>query len=178
MRDQTVEVGSSRASTLKLDVGVWTSDLRHRPGTDDGFTELQQVPKALNVSLEDQALANFAQSYIDPPAPECMWSHMNHHRVQWQVSDPASTLGLSTRAVALATFSKLRSIPTALSVSNRKYVQALARIRIAMDDTKEVTTDQFLLSVVLLSNYEVCKTKLIQLAPPSLSMCFIYITCG
>ena len=153
--DRLTEAESSEKSTSRANGLVSMSYETFEPYTRTS-TGMEQVMSSLSVSLEDQALANFARNYIDPPSPECHWTHMKDYRILWQVSDLTSTLGLSAAALSLATFSRARSSPCALKIANQKYIQALAKVRTAIDDMQEVTSDQFLLSVVLLSDFEVC----------------------
>jgi hypothetical protein len=119
------------------------------------FGNLGGFSRGLQVPVEDQALAYFRTSHLDPSAPECLWSHLLEYLPYLNISDTRTTLGLATTALALAVFSRKKVVPIALTTSHQKYVQALTRAKEALGDEVEAVSDQFLLSIHILCSYEV-----------------------
>ena len=87
-----------------------------------------------------QALAFFAKSYLDPTTPGCMWIILQDYILQRDISDPNTTLGLAAAAVAPASFSRSRSLQVALTASNHKYIQTLAKAKNTVNDRMEATS--------------------------------------
>ncbi len=120
--------------------------------------ELGPISKSLGVSLEVQAFTYFMQIYIDTSdalPPDSIWDFLSYHRVMCASSEPTSALGLTTAALSLAIFSRTKATPAALVASTHKYIQALAKTKSSLEDMNQVATDRLLLTVMLLSNYEV-----------------------
>jgi hypothetical protein len=119
------------------------------------FGNMGGFSRGLQVPVEDQALAYFRTSHLDPSVPECLWSHLLEYLPYLNIPDTRTTLGLATKALALAVFSRRKYVPIALTTSHQKYVQALIRAKEALGDEVEAVSDQFLLSIHILCSYEV-----------------------
>lgn len=113
---------------------------------------------SLDIPLETQALNYYSRSFMEvsPSTPEIMCSHLKH--VLSFLSPSAfledSILSLAIHSVSHATFGRARRSHSALTVGRKKYSNALVKTNVALKDREEVTRDEVLLAVMLLSFYE------------------------
>jgi hypothetical protein len=111
----------------------------------------------LNVPLEVLAFNNYVQSYLDvsEAIPESPHSLLRHILLHGDLSKTNSTLSLAVASVSLAVFGRTKASPAALSFGNDKYIQALTKTKTALGDASQVTSDQLILTVMMLNAYEV-----------------------
>ena len=114
------------------------------------------VLPALDIPLDDQALTYYSRFYVEVPhgLPEIVDGHLKYALADWCYSQPQSILSLAIFAVSHATFGRARKSHAALAVGCRKYSKALVKTNLALKDTSEITHDEVLLAVILLSFYE------------------------
>lgn len=118
-----------------------------------------QLLLPVTISIEEKAKQQFLHRYVvnrRGPLPESMWSHLcalsNLTSAETTVAD--STLSFSVTAAALAFSARSQLSPSILNLAKDRYMQALGRLKIALDDATYSTSDQVLLAIMLLSNYE------------------------
>lgn len=109
------------------------------------------------VPLEVVAFTAFAKRFLITPNqfPDSVLRHLNDYRSQWGTSEPNSMLGLATSAFAFATLSQTSRVPAALITGALRYHQAVAQTNEALQDTTKATTDELLLTVIMLRDYDV-----------------------
>ncbi|KAF2760371.1 hypothetical protein EJ05DRAFT_498328 [Pseudovirgaria hyperparasitica] len=112
---------------------------------------------ALNVPLEDQAIAYFSRHHETPHGmPEMVQGHMRFAFAGWILSSNVSILERAVSAVAHAIFGRARQNQAALSAGMAFYAEALARTNTALRSPQDATNDDVVLSAMLLSFYENC----------------------
>ena len=111
---------------------------------------------ALDISLDDQALTYYSRYYVEVPhgLPEIVDGHLKYALADWCYSQPQSILSLAIFAVSHATFGRARKSHAALAVGCTKYLKALVKTNLALNDASEAIHDEVLLAVMLLSFYE------------------------
>ena len=111
---------------------------------------------ALDIPLDDQALTYYSRCYLEVPhgLPEIMDDHLKYALADRCYTQPQSILSLAISAVSHATFGRARKSYAALAVGCTKYSKALMKTNSALKDASEVTHDDVLLAVMLLSFYE------------------------
>jgi hypothetical protein len=87
--------------------------------------------------------------------PVTVHSYLKRMLPEERLSTPDSTLDLAVSAVSFAVFGQTKAVSAALSLGWGKYVKAIAKTRLAVVDPSQAVTDHFLLTVTLLSNFEV-----------------------
>lgn len=68
---------------------------------------------------------------------------------------PNSPLSITLSAVSLAVFGKTKGSETAISTSTEKYTQALGLAKQSFSNESQATSDEMLLTVMMLLQYEV-----------------------
>ena len=114
------------------------------------------ILRALDISLNDQALSYYSRCYVEVPygLPEIVDGYLEYALADWCYSQPQSILSLAICAVSHATFGRTRNSHAALAVGCTKYLNALVKTALALEDASEVTHDEVLLAVMPLSFYE------------------------
>lgn len=119
-----------------------------------------KIPAELWIPAETQAIWFFDYRYLVSSSPSrggAMWTHLNHYRQQWENDHPHTMLGLAVSSLMLALFNHIHPDSGLAVMGFRCYTVAIRKISQALQDTKQVTSDQLLLAVMVASYYEVSR---------------------
>jgi hypothetical protein len=92
-------------------------------------------------------------------------SYLKHFLLHTSPSSASSFLSLAIHAVALAVFGQQKINSVASAAAIEKYGRALSKTNLAIGDPEQATSDQVLVTIMLLHSYEV---GTVQHTPPSL----------
>ena len=134
------------------------------PAADHFIACLQVVaskstpPRGLSVPLEDQATYFFFYNFVSQdPASLQTYSHVMP--TVYKQSSSFNALPNIIEAIGLAGVSNIRQAPQLMAAASIKYARALRAITASIQDSKEASTDQTLITVMLLGLFEVSYTS-------------------
>lgn len=110
--------------------------------------------RGLSVSLEDQATYYFFHNFVsEGPGDVTAYSHMLP--TLYRQNSSFSVLPKIVDAIGLASISNVKHAPELMIVAGQKYAGALRAITASIQDSKQASTDQTLIAVMLLGLFEV-----------------------
>jgi len=118
-------------------------------------SEFLQFARSLSEPLENQAIIYFVRGWIEPDTLVDAVVDDVGSILHKSTQAPKSTLNLAITAVSLAVFGKTKKSEVALATSREKYTQALGSAKQSIANTSQATSDEMLLSVMMLASYEV-----------------------
>lgn len=111
---------------------------------------------ALNVALEDQALALYFHShYVPPETIEAACEHSKYTQLMWLQAPSNSAFRLAMLATSYATLGNARLNLQAKTISRSTYCRAVRRIKETIQNPAQSCSDQALLATMVLSAFEV-----------------------
>ena len=110
--------------------------------------------RGLSVPLEDQATYFFFHNFVsEDPADVTAYSHTLP--TLYRQNSSFSVLPKIVDAIGLASISNVKHAPELMVVAGQKYAGVLRAITASIQDSKEASTDQTLIAVILLGLFEV-----------------------
>ena len=127
----------------------------------DYFTACLQVVarettplRGLSVPLEDQATCYFFYNFVSQdPASLQTYSHVMP--TVYRQNSSFNALPNIIEAIGLAGVSNVKQAPQLMAAAGMKYARALRAITASIQDPKEASTDQTLITIMLLGLFEV-----------------------
>lgn len=110
-----------------------------------------------SVPLEDGATSYFFHHFV-PEAPSCHYFTTAYSHVLPTLCRQGSSFGLLPKvidAIGLAGISNIKHSPELMVAAGRKYASVLRAINASIQDSREASTDQTLIAVMLLGLFEV-----------------------
>lgn len=141
-----------------------TPDGKFEKPAADYFTAcLQMVARetsplrGLSVPLEDQATYYFFYNFVSQdPASLQTYSHVMP--TVYRQNSSFNALPNIIEAIGLAGVSNVKQAPQLMAAAGMKYTRALRAITASIQDPKEASTDQTLITIMLLGLFEVLYT--------------------
>ena len=129
---------------------------KRRSDENEAGSETLQLTTSPTQDLPTVATQAFINTYIssDEQDPFCTWSLVLQFEDQYGPGKPYSVVNTALSAVSLVYLSKVHNLPEAFSEARRKYGQALIKTKTALGQESLASTDEVLLSVMLLGAYE------------------------
>lgn len=110
--------------------------------------------RGLSVPLEDEATYYFFHNFVSQnPASLAAYSHVMP--TVYRQDSSFSALPKIIEAIGLAAISNVKQAPGLMVVAGQKYAKVLRAITASVQDSKEASTDQTLIAVMLLGLFEV-----------------------
>ena len=110
--------------------------------------------RGLSVSLEDQATCYFFHNFVSENGTDVTaYSHVLPPL--YRQNSSFSALTKIVDAIGLASISNVKHAPELMVVAGQKYAGVLRAITASIQDSKEASTDQTLIAVMLLGLFEV-----------------------
>lgn len=111
------------------------------------------VIRGLSVPLEDEATYYFFHNFVSQnPASLAAYSHVMP--TVYRQDSSFSALPKIIEAIGLAAISNVKQAPGLMVVAGQKYAKVLRAITASVQDSKEASTDQTLIAVMLLGLFE------------------------
>ena len=113
--------------------------------------------RSLSVPVEDEATYYFFHNFVSQdPASLQPYSHVMP--IVYRQSSSSNALPNIIEAIGLACVSNVKQAPQLMAAAGQKYASALRAITASIQDSKEASTDQTLITVMLLGLFEVLHT--------------------
>lgn len=110
--------------------------------------------RGLSIPLEDEATYYFFHNFVsEDPASIAAYSHVMP--TVYRQHSSFSALSKIIEAIGLAAISNLKQAPELMVAAGQKYARVLRAITASIQDSKEASTDQTLIAVMLLGLFEV-----------------------
>lgn len=110
--------------------------------------------RGLSVSLEDQATYYFFHNFVSEGSTD-MTAYSHLLPTLYRQNSSFSVLRKIVDAIGLASISNVKHAPELMVVAGQKYAGVLRAITASVQDSKEASTDQTLIAVMLLGLFEV-----------------------
>ncbi|KAH7127954.1 C6 zinc finger protein [Dactylonectria estremocensis] len=125
------------------------------PTQESSFTrKISKIPAySISPSLQDFAIYHFYHANLNNLSDQDPVYHLHTLLpALYAQSRSGSALSLATEAISYASSSKL--VPEATQLSRKRYGKAIKALKVALQDPVEVSSDQTLYAILLLSGYE------------------------
>ena len=141
-----------------------TSDGKFEKPAADYLTACLQVAarnntllRGFSVPLEDQATCYFFYNFVSQD-PSSLQTYSHVMPTVYRQSSSFNALPNIIEAIGLAGVSNVKQAPQLMAAAGVKYARALRAITASIQDSKEASTDQTLITVMLLGLFEVLYT--------------------
>ena len=114
--------------------------------------------RILSLPLEDQATYYFFYNFVSQD-PASLQSYSHVMPTVYRQSSSFNALPNIIEAIGLAGVSNVKQAPQLMAAAGVKYAKALRAITASIQDSKEASTDQTLITVMLLGLFEVSYTS-------------------
>ena len=110
--------------------------------------------RGLSVPLEEEAIYYFFHHFVSED-PTCLTAYSHVLPTLYRQNSSFSALPKIIGAIGLAGLSNMKHAPELMVAAGQNYARVLRAITASIQDSKEASTDQTLIAVILLGLFEV-----------------------